>query len=105
MLTKIKIGYAPTRRAIFSAPAAIEYRGRIVKRLTELGVDFVDIDDVNDEGLLYDDAGPRHWARRYSCGAHATNVPTRTACVCVIVSVACSPQARCCVASRYRSPI
>ena len=57
MLTKIKIGYAPTRRAIFSAPAAIEYRGRIVKRLTELGVDFVDIDDVNDEGLLYDDAG------------------------------------------------
>ena len=57
MRAKIKLGYAPTRRAIFSAPAAIEYRGLIANRLKELDIDFVDIDDVNDEGLLYDDAG------------------------------------------------
>ena len=57
MAAMIKLGYAPTRRAIFSAPAAIEYRGLIANRLSELGVNFVDIDDVNDEGLLYDDAG------------------------------------------------
>ena len=57
MGASIKIGYAPTRRSIFSAPAAIEYRGLIADRLRELKVDFVDIDDVNDEGLLYDDAG------------------------------------------------
>ena len=53
----IKLGYAPTRRAIFSAPAAVEYRGLTAKRLTELGIDFVDIDDINEEGLLYDDEG------------------------------------------------
>ena len=54
---KIKIGYAPTRRAIFSAPAAIRFRGLIADRLRELEIDFVDIDDINDEGLLFDDEG------------------------------------------------
>ena len=57
MKAQIKLGFAPTRRAIFSAPAAVEYRNLTAARLKELGVDFVDIDDVNDEGLLYDDAG------------------------------------------------
>lgn len=52
----IKLGYAPTRRSIFSAPDAIKYRGLTAQRLTELGVDFVDIADINEEGLLYNDA-------------------------------------------------
>lgn len=52
----IKLGYAPTRRSIFSAPDAIRYRGLTAQRLTELGVDFVDITDINEEGLLYNDA-------------------------------------------------
>ena len=56
-MDKVVLGFAPTRRAIFSAPAAVVYRGLTAKRLKELNVDFVDIDDVNDEGLLYDDAG------------------------------------------------
>lgn len=56
-MTKIKLGYAPTRRSIFSAPDAVKYRKLTADRLTELGVDFVDITDINDEGLLYDDAG------------------------------------------------
>ena len=51
----IKLGFAPTRRSIFSAPDAIKYRGLIADRLRELGVDFVDIDDINEEGLLYDE--------------------------------------------------
>ena len=51
----IKLGYAPTRRSIFSAPDAIKYRGLTRDRLLELGVSFVDIDDINPEGLLYDD--------------------------------------------------
>ena len=54
-MDKIKIGYAPTRRSIFSAPDAVKYRGLTAKRLEELGVDFVDITDINDEGLLYND--------------------------------------------------
>ena len=53
--TEIKLGYAPTRRSIFSAPDAIKYRGLTKERLLELGVSFVDIDGINPEGLLYDD--------------------------------------------------
>src|SRR5574344_1425149 len=56
MTTKIKLGYAPTRRSIFSAPDAIKYRGLTAKRLQELGIEFVDITDINKEGLLYDEA-------------------------------------------------
>lgn len=57
MKANIKLGFAPTRRAIFSAPAAVEYRGLTANRLRELGIDFVDIDDINEEGLLFDDQG------------------------------------------------
>ncbi|MDD4849722.1 MAG: L-fucose/L-arabinose isomerase family protein [Gemmiger sp.] len=52
-MATIKIGYAPTRRSIFSAPDAIKYRGLTADKMRELGVDFVDIDDINSEGLLY----------------------------------------------------
>jgi len=56
MTGTIKLGYVPTRRSIFSAPDALKYRGLTRDRLTELGINFVDIDDINDEGLLFDDA-------------------------------------------------
>ena len=52
----IRIGFAPTRRSIFSAPDAVKYADLTRKKLTELGIDFVDITDINAEGLLYDDA-------------------------------------------------
>ena len=52
-MANIKLGYVPTRRSIFSAPDAIKFRGLTAGRLRELGVDFVDIDDINSEGLLY----------------------------------------------------
>jgi L-fucose isomerase-like protein len=51
----VKLGYAPTRRSIFSAPDAVKYRGLTKARLEELGVDIVDIDGINSEGLLYSD--------------------------------------------------
>ena len=54
-MKQIKLGFAPTRRSIFSAPDAIKYRGLTADRLRELGIDFVDIDDINEEGLLYDE--------------------------------------------------
>lgn len=50
-----KLGYAPTRRSIFSAPDAVKYRNLTAERLKELGIDFVDITDINPEGLLYND--------------------------------------------------
>ena len=40
-MKKIKLGFAPTRRSIFSAPDAVKYRGLTAQRLKELGVDFV----------------------------------------------------------------
>lgn len=51
----VKIGLAPTRRSIFSAPAAEEYANKTRARLNELGVEFVDIDDIASDGLLHDD--------------------------------------------------
>ncbi len=60
----IRLGYAPTRRSIFSAPAALVYRKLTADRLRELGIDFVDIDDINDEGLLFDDEGMRKIAEK-----------------------------------------
>lgn len=54
-MAQIKIGFAPTRRSIFSAPDAVKYRGLTAAMLKRLGVEFVDIDDINEEGLLYDE--------------------------------------------------
>lgn len=50
---KILIGMAPTRRFIFSKEDALKYKKLIQEKLRALNVDFVDIDDVNDEGLLH----------------------------------------------------
>lgn len=56
-LKQIKIGFAPTRRNIFSAKAAIEFAEYTRQKLDEIGIDYVDIKDINDDGLLYDDEG------------------------------------------------
>ena len=52
-MKSIKIGFAPTRRSIFSAPDAVKYANLTRERLKELGVEFVDITDINEEGLFY----------------------------------------------------
>ena len=54
-MAKIVLGLAPMRRSIFSAPDAVKYANLTRDRLRELGVEFVDITDINEEGLLYDD--------------------------------------------------
>lgn len=54
-MSKIILGFAPTRRSIFSAADAIKYRNLTADRLKELDVEFVDITDINSEGLLYDE--------------------------------------------------
>ncbi|MDY5653864.1 MAG: L-fucose/L-arabinose isomerase family protein [Erysipelotrichaceae bacterium] len=55
-MTKVKLGFAPTRRSIFSAPDAVKYANLTRKKLEELGVEFVYINDISEEGLLHDDA-------------------------------------------------
>lgn len=54
-MAQILIGVAPTRRSIFSAPDAVKYANLTRARLRELGVEFVDIDDIAEDGLLHDD--------------------------------------------------
>lgn len=61
----IKIGFAPTRRSIFSAPDAIKFGNLTRDKLTELGVDFVDIKDINEEGLLYNDEDMKKIAEKF----------------------------------------
>ena len=50
---KILIGMAPTRRFIFSKEDALKFKGLTQKKLKELDADFIDIDDINEEGLLH----------------------------------------------------
>ena len=61
----IKIGFAPTRRNLFSADAAIEYANLTRNKLDELGVNYVDILDINEEGLLFDDEGVEKIAEKF----------------------------------------
>ena len=55
MTAHIKLGFVPTRRSVFSAPDALKYRDLTADRMKELGIDFVDIKDINPEGLLFAD--------------------------------------------------
>mgnify|MGYP000526727446 CR=1 FL=1 len=52
-MDKIKIGYAPTRRSIFSAPDAVKYRGLTAERFTERDRNYAMCSKrtVNDEGI------------------------------------------------------
>jgi len=52
MDNKVLIGYAPSRRRIFSAEDAQKYKKLIAQRMRDLNVEFIDIEDINDEGLL-----------------------------------------------------
>lgn len=61
----IKLAFAPTRRSIFSAPAAVEFANLTKKKLSDMGVSFVDIDDINKEGLLYDEDGRIRMAEKF----------------------------------------
>ena len=64
-MVNIKLGFAPTRRSIFSAPDAVKYAGLTRQRLNELQVSFSDITEFNDEGLLYDDGDMEKIAQKF----------------------------------------
>lgn len=53
--SKIKLGYAPTRRDVFSKEEAGRYKSLIKKKIKGFDVDVVDIEWLNQEGLLYND--------------------------------------------------
>ncbi len=51
----VKIGFVPTRRNVFSKTDAQRYKNLVREKLRSWKVDLVDIDWLNDEGLLYDE--------------------------------------------------
>lgn len=54
-MDKIKLAFAPTRRSVFSKEDAMKYKDLIKKKITSFGLDFdiVDLEGINDEGLLF----------------------------------------------------
>ncbi|WP_270170650.1 L-fucose/L-arabinose isomerase family protein [Paenibacillus sp. SYP-B4298] len=56
-MKKLKLGYAPTRRFVFSAEDAFKYKVMIRQKIESFGmdIDIVDLEGINEEGLLYDD--------------------------------------------------
>lgn len=51
----IKLGFAPTRRDVFSRDDALKYKRLVEEKLKSWNVDLVNLDWLNDEGLLYSD--------------------------------------------------
>ena len=52
--SKVKVGFAPTRRVIFSRPEAVRFRKLTEEKLQQLGVDYVGLAGLNEDELLYD---------------------------------------------------
>ena len=56
MYCQLKLGVAPTRRDIFSKENALLYKEKTFEKLTKMEIPFVNIDTINEEGLLFRDA-------------------------------------------------
>lgn len=50
---RLTLGVAPTRRNLFSRETALAHKEAVYGRLAALGINYVDIEDVGNEGLLY----------------------------------------------------
>lgn len=53
---RIKIGYCPTRRDVFSREEAMRFNEMIRASINEFDVDIVDLEGINEEKLLFRDA-------------------------------------------------
>lgn len=52
---RIKLGYCPTRRDVFSREEAIRFNEIIRRQLNDFDVDVVDLSEINEEKLLFSD--------------------------------------------------
>lgn len=64
-MVSVKLGFAPTRRSIFSAPDAVKYSNLTRQRLDELNISYADITEFNAEGLLYSDEDMQKIAAKF----------------------------------------
>jgi L-fucose isomerase-like protein len=53
MFSDVKLGVIPTRRNIFSKEEAQKYKNLTLKKLDSWGINYIDINDINPEGLLF----------------------------------------------------
>ena len=61
----IKLGFAPTRRGMFPAEPARQQKQAVEARLREWGVEYVGLDWLNDEGMLFDPLAAPQVAERF----------------------------------------
>ena len=54
-MDRIKIGVVSTRRNVFSKEEAKKFKDMILEALHKFDIDVVDIEDINEEGLLFDE--------------------------------------------------
>lgn len=66
MSNKIKIGYCPTRRDVFSRDEAIRFNKIIRAELDKFPVEIIDISGINEEDLLYQDCDIKTIIDRFS---------------------------------------
>jgi len=61
----LKLGCAPTRRDLFDIGEAIRYKDLILEKVREFGINSVDIDGINNEGLLFNERDVKPIIRRF----------------------------------------
>lgn len=54
MSNTFKLGFAPTRRFTFSKEDAFKFKSLTRDKISRYGIDIVDLEGVNEEGLIYD---------------------------------------------------
>lgn len=52
-MRKIKLGFAPTRRFVFSKEDAFKYKQLILNKIKKFNIEIIDIEGINPEGLLF----------------------------------------------------
>lgn len=55
-MNRLKLGFAPTRRFVFSKEDAYKHKELIIEKIKSFGlnIEIVDLEGINEEGLLYD---------------------------------------------------
>ena len=72
----IKLGFAPTRRTVFSREEAVRFRRLTESRLQELGAQVIGLAGLNEDELLYEPADvPEVLSRFRGAGVDALFVP------------------------------
>ncbi len=62
----IKLGLVPTSRSVYSREDTLKYKNLIKEKLKQLNINFVDIDWLNNDGLLYDPRDVDVIAKRFN---------------------------------------